>query len=121
MTARTLKRIDQEVAQLDAEHQPDLIKQAAPMGRVNDGEVVVEPTQDDDIPGFLRRGMAAQKAVDDITARAEIEAAQATEKKRKDARRIEKIKIVQEIKDAELTGKRRKMPLAGRAALDALK
>ena len=110
MTAKTLKRIDQEVAQLDAEHQPDLVKQAAPMGMVNDGEMVAEP----DIPEFLDR-------TKDEEARAEIEAEQAAQKKAKTERRLAKLKIGQEIKQAELTGQRRKMPLTGKEALAAIR
>lgn len=83
-----------------------------------------------DLPEFLRRGQAAQAAVSkaiqaghdkDAQARAEITAQQEAEKKAKTARRIEKLKIQQEVKQADLTGARRKMPLTGRAALDALK
>jgi hypothetical protein len=80
-------------------------------------------TSDDlKIPDFLlRQQERSAQAEADVQARAEIKAQQAAEKKRKDARRIEKLKVAQEIKHAELTGQRRKMPLSGRAALDALK
>lgn len=73
----------------------------------------------EDIPTFLDR-TAAGKAKDDA-ARAEILAAQADDKKHKNARRIEKMKIAQEVKHAELTGARRKMPLEGKAALEAIR
>jgi hypothetical protein len=72
-----------------------------------------------DIPAEFRRTSAG--ADKDAEARAQIQAEQAAEKKRKDALRIKKLRIAQEIKHAELTGQRRKMPLTGRAALDALK
>jgi hypothetical protein len=97
--------------------EPPTIRQAAPMGMCNDGEVVVEP----DIPEFLRRGIAAQKAVDDVMAAQEIEREIAAKKKTKAAHRIEKLKISQEIKQAELTGQRRKMPLTGKEALAAIR
>lgn len=87
------------------------IRQAAPMGMCNDGEV------EEDIPTFLDR-TGKEK---DEAARAEIEAEQEAEKKRKAELRIKKLKISQETKQAELTGQRRKMPLTGKAALDALK
>jgi hypothetical protein len=83
--------------------------------------VGVEPPKlDEDIPTFLQRGLAAQKAVDDITARAEIEAQQAAEKKRKAERAAERRAIKKETIDAELTGKRRAMPLTGKDALAAI-
>lgn len=86
------------------------------------------------VESFVARGIAAQSAVDDAipeflertgrakdeAARAEIEAEQADKKKRSAERRIAKIKIGQEIKRAELTGQRRKMPLTGKAALAAI-
>ena len=83
---------------------------------VGTGKVVgVEPS-DEDIPGFLDR-LGKDK---DAAARAEIAAQQDAEKKRKAERRIKKLKIGQEIKQAELTGQRRKMPLTGKAALEAI-
>lgn len=81
-----------------------------------DRQLVTAPTpQDDDIPSFLERGMKAQAAVDEIVAE------QAAEKKRKAERRIAKLKISQEVKHAELTGQRRKMPLTGKDAMAALR
>ena len=68
----------------------------------------------DDIPAYLQRNPK------DEAARAEIEAAQAAEKKAKTERRLKKLKIGQEIKTAELTGQRRRMPLSGRDALKAI-
>lgn len=72
----------------------------------------------EDIPTFLDRTGGKDK---DAKARAEIKAAQAEEKKRKVGRRIAKLKIGQETKHAELTGQRRKMPLAGKEALAAIR
>jgi hypothetical protein len=69
-----------------------------------------------DIPPLLDRTSSKDEA-----ARAEIKAQQEAEKKRKAQRRIEKLKIGQEIKHAELTGQRRKMPLTGREALAAIR
>jgi hypothetical protein len=74
-------------------------------------------TDDEDIPGFLQR-TGKEK---DEAARKEIEAEQADKKKRAAERRIKKLKIGQEIKQAELTGQRRKMPLSGKAALAAIR
>jgi len=65
----------------------------------------------DDIPAFLQRDREAAEMV-----RAE----QDVDRKRKAERSAEKREIVREVRDAELTGKRRKMPLSGRAALEAL-
>jgi len=78
---------------------------------------IIEKAREEDIPTFLER-MPNNK---DEEARAEILAQQDADKKHKAERRLEKMKVGQEVKDAELTGKRRKMPLTGRAALDALK
>lgn len=72
---------------------------------------------EEDIPDFLER-TGKEK---DAAARQEIEAEQAALKKRKAERRIEKLKIGQETKEAELTGKRRKMPLTGKEALAAIR
>lgn len=69
----------------------------------------------DDIPGFLQRGLQAQAAVNEIIAEQE------AEKKRKAERRIKKLKIGQEVKQAELTGQRRRMPLSGKDALAAIR
>lgn len=76
----------------------------------------IEPPVDDDIPTFLDRTGEDK----DAAARAEIEAQQAANKKRKAERHAAKRKINQETKHAELTGQRRKMPLSGRAALAAI-
>jgi hypothetical protein len=64
------------------------------------------------IPEFLRRGKAAQAAVDQIVA-AEIVAEQADVKKRKAAVRIQKMK-------AKQRGDHKKMPLSGKDALRAI-
>jgi len=68
----------------------------------------------DGIPDFLRRSA-------DDEAAAEIRAQQDAEKKRKAERSAEKRKINAEVRHAELTGKRRKMPLSGREALAAIR
>lgn len=60
------------------------------------------------IPDFLRRGQAAQAAVDEIIAE------QAEHKRKKTAGRIAKMK-------AKKSGELRKMPLTGKAALDAIR
>lgn len=69
----------------------------------------------DDIPNWLDRTKS------DAEAAAEIRAEQEAERKRKSERSRERSQIKQEIKTAELTGKRRKMPLSGKAALDAIR
>lgn len=121
------------------------IKEAAPMGMVNDGEPMVPPEDvkdgliaaghwpkvDDDlgIPGFLRRGMAAQKAVDAAIEAHVYEAAHAvanahnappTEEQKKLVAQ-EKRKVKEEHRQALLTGKKRKWPATGKAALAQLK
>lgn len=83
--------------------------------------VTVPASEDDDIPGFLRRGAAAQRAANDAIAAAEVKAELEATKKRKAARAAEKRQIKKETIDAELRGQRRKMPLTGKAALAAIK
>ena len=85
-----------------------LIKQAAPMGMVNDGEPVVPvtpiPTDDGlDIPAALDRRL---NGLPDPR----------TKEKKAERRAVEK-----EVREAELTGKRRRMPLTGKDALAAIK
>jgi hypothetical protein len=60
------------------------------------------------IPDFLQRGVAAQKAVDEIIAE------QAEHKRRKSAGRIARMK-------AKQSGETKRMPLTGKAALDAIR
>jgi len=77
---------------------------------------------DDDggIPEFLRRGQAAQDAVD-----AEVDKAnrrlQAMADPRTKEKRAERRAVEREKREADLRGKTRKMPLTGKAALDAIK
>ena len=73
----------------------------------------IRPAQTDlDIPEFLRRGQAAQKAADAVIE--EIKAEQAATKKAKAAGRIAKMK-------AKKAGDLKKMPLSGKAALAAIR
>lgn len=72
-------------------------------------EIKQEPI-DTSIPAFLRRGIAAQKAVDEVIAD-QIREEQATTKKAKAQGRIAKMK-------AKKAGDLKKMPLSGKAALD---
>jgi predicted nucleic acid-binding Zn-ribbon protein len=65
------------------------------------------------IPEFLRRGQAAQAAVDDAIAAEKIRAEQAATKKAKAQGRIATMK-------AKKSGETRKMPLTGKAALDLI-
>jgi hypothetical protein len=72
------------------------------------------PVADDiGIPDFLKRGIAAQKAVDAVIAD-QIREEQATTKKAKASGRIAKMK-------AKKSGDTRKMPLSGKAALDLIR
>ena len=106
LTARDRKLMEQEVAlgyiTTRQAVEENVIKQAA-------------PEDDDDLPTFLDRTRKDEEA------RAEIKAEQDADKKRKAERRIAKLKISQEIKHAELTGQRRKMPLTGKEALAAIR
>jgi hypothetical protein len=68
---------------------------------------------DTDIPEFLRRGAAAQKAVDAVIAD-QIREEQAATKKAKASGRIAKMK-------AKKAGDLKKMPVSGKAALDLIR
>ena len=83
-----------------------------------DAEVTAaaEPEPEDDIPAWLDRTNDK-----DAAARAEILAQHEADKKRKAEVSAEKRQIKKEELEAELTGKRRKMPLTGKAALAAIK
>lgn len=78
----------------------------------------VESPKDDglDIPAWMRRGQATQQAVDATISEASKRLAALPNpnapEKRAVRRKVERQKL-----DAELTGKRRKMPLAGKEAL----
>jgi|SRR5580765_8498674 len=80
-------------------------------------QAAAEPEPEDDIPAWLQR----QPNKKDEEARAEILAQQEADKKRKAEVSAEKRQIKKEDLEAELTGKRRKMPLTGKAALDAIR
>jgi len=69
--------------------------------------------EDSGIPAFLRRGQAAQAAADKVIADS-IREEQATAKKAKAQGRIAKMK-------AKKAGDLKKMPLSGKAALDAIR
>jgi hypothetical protein len=77
------------------------------------GHVARRLDPDLDIPEFLRRGQAAQKAVDQVIADG-IREEQAATKKAKAQGRIAKMK-------AKKAGDLKKMPLSGKAALDAIR
>ena len=78
------------------------------------GERIEQKVDHDlDIPSFLKRGQAAQKAVDEIIAD-QIKAEQAETRKKKAAGRIAKMK-------AKKAGDLKKMPLTGKAALDIIR
>jgi hypothetical protein len=87
--------------------------------RVRRGAVdVLQPVErvvdhDSGIPEFLRRGQAAQAAADKVIADS-IREEQAAKKKAKASGRIAKMK-------AKQSGETKKMPLSGKAALDAIR
>jgi hypothetical protein len=74
---------------------------------------VPDPDANLDIPEFLRRGQAAQKAVDAVIAD-QIRKEQATTKVAKARGRIATMK-------AKKAGETRKMPVSGKAALDLIR
>ncbi len=84
-----------------------------PVANPDNVKLTFEPI-DTDIPEFLRRGQAAQAAVNDAIAAEKIKEEQATVKKAKAAGRIAKMK-------AKKAGDLKKMPLSGKAALDAIR
>ena len=74
-----------------------------------------------DIPANLKREPPRQvMASGDKELEEVVDAARNGDDKAKTALRIRKLKVGQERKQAELTGKRRKMPLTGKAALAAI-
>lgn len=78
------------------------------------GHAPINPVKDNlDIPGFLRRGAAAQKAADTAVAEA-IKAEQAERKTAKARGRIATLK-------AKQSGAMRAMPLTGKAALEKIR
>jgi hypothetical protein len=82
------------------------------------GEVTVSVIKDKveadtGIPEFLRRGQAAQKAADDVIAD-QLRTGQAETKRLKAQGRIAKMK-------AKKSGETKKMPLSGKAALEAIR
>ncbi len=81
-------------------------------------EIVEDDPADDDIPGFLRVRTAEVQA--EVRA-AEVQAEVDAEKKRKADLAAKKRAIKQEHVQAELTGKRRRMPLTGKDALAAIR
>ena len=122
---RQRRRMQKAMAQARAAAADELVTTAAPVPAPVQEEapppIVAAPAPADEleIPTYLRR--TADGNAKDAAARAEIEAAQAAEKKRKAERAAAKRSIKKQVLDAELTGQRRKMPLTGRAALAAIK
>jgi hypothetical protein len=86
-----------------------------PVANPNNVKLTFEPVKDAnlDIPEFLRRGQAAQKAADAVIAD-QIKAEQAATKTAKARGRIATMK-------AKKAGETKKMPLTGKAALDAIR
>jgi hypothetical protein len=85
-------------------------------------EAVINNDDGLDIPDYLRRQQERSvQAEADVQARAEIMAQQAAEKKRKADITKQKRAIKEEVRHAELTGQRRKMPLSGKEALAAVR
>jgi hypothetical protein len=75
-----------------------------------------------DIPSYLRREPKQQRlaAKPEVFEAAKRIASGNGTKADKDKVRIEKLKAAKTVKQAELTGKRRKMPLTGKAAMEAI-
>ena len=69
-----------------------------------------------DIPGFLERSKERDAAI-----KAEVQAEVDSRKQAKAEQAVERRKIKKEVLDADLAGKRRKMPLSGKAALAAIR
>ena len=130
-----LKELDRSVARMERTAQlpkkPAKAQIAAVVEAAN--EALAEPVgwvfpeakpKDDglDIPTSLKREAPRQvmvsgdKELEDV-----VDAARNGDDKAKIALRIRKLKVGQERKQAELTGKRRKMPLTGKDALAAIK
>jgi len=116
--ANKLRKLDQEHRRLLREMKRPLPADKPDRVRQEDVQAAPQPVnvdapklhEDLSIPEFLRRGLAAQVAVDDEVAKARIRAEIDDKKKRKTAGRIAKLK-------AQQSGETRKMPLAGKAAL----
>jgi hypothetical protein len=75
-------------------------------------------SKDDGIPDFLRRKKEGEAKDAEFKAKVAAEQAERKDTKKKHAK--EKRKITKEVRDAELTGKRRAMPLTGKEALEAI-
>jgi uncharacterized sporulation protein YeaH/YhbH (DUF444 family) len=72
------------------------------------------------IPTFLRRGQAAQAAADAVLSETSRKLAALPDPKAPELKATRKI-VEQQKREAELTGKRRKVPLCGQAAIDAIR
>jgi hypothetical protein len=90
-------KFEEAVLAMDDPNHPDLVAARELLGGINN--------KDDGIPEVLRRTQKLQAMADPRT-----------KEKKAERREVEK-----EVRDAELTGKRRKMPLAGKEALAALR
>lgn len=114
--ARMEKKMAKPVSAVQPSSQPTLSERVDHIvSAIIQGQTFEQASDDCDIPGFLKRTKS------DAEAKAEILAEQ--EAAAKDRARIsaEKRKIKAEVKQAELTGKRRKMPIEGKAALAVLR
>jgi hypothetical protein len=72
------------------------------------------------IPTFLRRGQAAQAAADAAISETSRKLAALPDPKAPELKAKRKM-VEQQKREAELTGKRRKLPLSGKAAIDAIR
>jgi hypothetical protein len=110
------------------------MRQVAPMGMVSDGpddiaarefnRELMAATQvesaggedDGGIPTFLRRGQAAQAAADAAISEAARKLAALPDPRAPERKAVRK-EVEKQVRQAELTGKRRKLPLTGKQAL----
>lgn len=76
-------------------------------------------SSDGGIPAFLRRGQAAQAAADTAIDEATRKLGALPDPRSKE-RKAQRREVEREVRQAEITGKRRRMPLQGKAALDAI-
>jgi hypothetical protein len=116
---RRLRKANQaELARVTEEHHaksqlPPMLSEScdAIVSGMLQGQSFEEASKDDGIPPFLKREARPFNPY---------EAEQKAAKAEKAKVRIAKMKAAQTVKNAELTGKRRKMPLTGKAALNAI-
>jgi hypothetical protein len=119
---KDLRRLEARQAKALARPKPAPAPTPAPAPATQPVATPAPPSGDAGEPGvplFLDR--AKQAEAKDAAARERIAAEQAATKKAKTHTRLEKMKVRQEVKHAQLTGQTRKMPLTGRAAMEFIR